>query len=51
MILIEARKRDRLMEFQLFWFGAILEEYLMGDNEDLCSYFGVVQSSFDDTHN
>jgi hypothetical protein len=30
MILIDARKRDRLMEFQLFWFGAILEEYPMG---------------------
>ena len=29
IILAEARKRDRLIEFQLFWFAAILEEYLM----------------------
>jgi hypothetical protein len=29
MILTEAKTRDSLMEFQLFWFGAILEDHLM----------------------
>ena len=29
MILSEVRSRERLAEFQLFWFGAILEDYLM----------------------
>src|SRR5439155_24347432 len=30
IVLEEAKTQDRMLEYQLFWFGAMLEDYLIG---------------------